>query len=204
MVGPQKSVTLVLLGFVLGLPAGYVARTAKLGVLPTGEIQKGGTLCLSGFEEESDLTKWQHDGVVFRRSSEGPLSGAYSARVEFLPWGTPGVTEYPQVFLERYYATGVGQQQWQYFRTLAFQARNAGKRAAQFHILVMDRTGKQFKKPIALDVGETRDIALDLAEVGREIDLSKVTHLQFYMHRPEVRSAILFDDLSLTDGGYEE
>ncbi|HIE09566.1 MAG TPA: hypothetical protein EYP65_06920 [Armatimonadetes bacterium] len=145
------------------------------------------TTLLNGFENRDELMpiwrkdlkryagRWRPQGTKLQQSTRYVTQGMYSACVAFTQLGArwAGLACYPKI------------DDWSEYHTFAFDAYWAGSQPLTLRLRLDDAQGRKAWLSFHLKPKTLARLRLNLADVGRQIDLRQVTLLYLSGSRPE-------------------
>ena len=147
-------------------------------------------LVISDFGSSSDLAKWQSRGVEMSLSDKG------GAVVEYIK--DPAQTIPSAILQDFFNYSNPKYSDWRKYDRLTYEIGLSPRYTVTLQI--KDKAGNRFQKDAA-EGGEVGKVEIDLASVGKAIDLMNVGNLSFFTYKPIENFTMTLDNIRLVDMG---
>lgn len=145
------------------------------------------------FENPQDARMFDAQGSAFAVSEEFAAQGKRSLKIEY-----PSGREYPGAVLEVY---GRHCFDWSRMKEMSFVVSNTMPLPARLHVNI--KSGEQYPKKIfetsqTIPAGSIAKFKIKRSEIERELDLKKISSINFYMQDPRTSFIVYLDEIKVT------
>lgn len=145
------------------------------------------------FESAEQIRAWHPSGSIqVTISSQNPLSGHSSARLDFLGG------RYASAVCDNLLRSRSGGSDWRGFREFRLTAEASAEGPQLIALALTDLRGAQYREVMRLSAGQALRLSVPVDKIGRFMDTSRIdTVAIFSLNPPGRKSSLRFDDVGL-------
>ncbi len=146
------------------------------------------------FESRVDINLFENnDGAVSKQSLEFATNGQKSLLVEF-----PKGRSFPGLQLEVF---GRDVFNWKLGKFFLLDVYNPNKGKLKLNVKIKSGKNypkKSFEKVFTLDESEGRTIRIKIKEIAKEIDINKISYINFFVSSPNKKQTLFLDNIRIS------